>query len=77
MSAIAKRQASPACVTILDRVELRGCNVAESMVDSLNEYAAVVVWDSVTDPDNNWMHFPQEVGGVEADDGDGDGDEEG
>ena len=74
LSAMAKRQASPGCVTILDRVELRGCNVAESMIDRLNEFAAAVVWDSVTDPDNNWMHVPREVGGVEGEDGEGDGD---
>jgi len=63
-SAMMKRQASPACVTILDRIELRGCTVAEWMVDSLNEFTAVVVWDSVTDPDN-WMHVPREVEGEE------------
>ena len=72
LSAMAKRQASPACVTILDRVELRASTVTERMVDVLNEFAAVVVWDSVTDPDN-WMHVPREVEG-EGEDGDGDGD---
>ena len=78
--AMTKRQASPACVTILDRIEFRGCTVAEWMVDGLNEYTAVVVWDSVSDPDN-WMHVPREVegGGEEEEDedeGDGDGDGE-
>ena len=53
LSAMAKRQASPACVTILDRVELRGCNVTKSVVDDLTKFAAVVVWDSVTDPPDN------------------------
>jgi hypothetical protein len=79
LSAMTARQASPACVTILDRVELRGCTVAEGMVEGLNEFAAVVVWDSVTDPDN-WMHVPREVAGDAEDvdaDGDGDGDEDG
>ena len=82
-SGMTKRQASPACVTILDRIEFRGCTVAEWMVDGLNEYTAVVVWDSVSDPDN-WMHVPREVeGGAEEDededegDGEGDGDGEG
>jgi len=77
-SAMTKRQASPACVTILDRIEFRRCTVAEWMVDGLNEYTAVVVWDSVSDPDN-WMHVPRDVDGAadedeDEDDGDGDGD---
>jgi len=63
-SAMMKRQASPACVTILDRIELRGCTVSEWMVESLNEFTAFVVWDSVTDPDN-WMHVPREMEGEE------------
>jgi len=77
LSALTARQASPSCVTILDRVELRGCTVADCMADGLNEFAAVVVWDSVTDPDN-WMHVPREVGGEGEDaDADADGDEDG
>jgi F-box-like len=68
-SAMAQRQASPACVTILDRIELRGCTVSEWMVDGLNEFTAVVVWDSVTDPDN-WMHVPREVEGEDEDEDD-------
>lgn len=77
LGALTARQASPSCVTILDRVELRGCTVADSMVDGLNEFAAVVVWDSVTDPDN-WMHVPREVGGdAEGEDADADADAEG
>jgi uncharacterized membrane protein YgcG len=79
-SAMTKRQASPACVTILDRIEFRGCTVAEWMVDGLNEYTAVVVWDSVSDPDN-WMHVPRDVEGAadgdEDDDEDDDDDEDG
>jgi hypothetical protein len=70
-----KRQASPACVTILDRIEFRGCTVAEWMVDGLNEYTAVVVWDSVSDPDN-WMHVPRDVEGAADDDDDDDDDDE-
>ena len=61
---LVQRQKSPACVTILDRVELRGCTVAEDAIDSLKEFAAVVVWDSVTDP-NSWIHVPREGGGEE------------
>jgi hypothetical protein len=53
LSAMAKREVSPVCVTILDRVELRRCNVAKSMADYLKKFAAVVVWDSVTDPDDD------------------------
>ena len=68
-AAMAQRQASPACVTILDRIELRGCTVSEWMVDGLNEFTAVVVWDSVTDPDN-WMHVPREVEGEDEDEED-------
>ncbi|KAI9463936.1 hypothetical protein F5148DRAFT_1286004 [Russula earlei] len=66
-SAMTRRQASPACVTILDRIELRGCTVSEWMVDGLNEFTAVVVWDSATDQDN-WMHVPREVEGEEEED---------
>ena len=73
-SAMTKRQASPACVTILDRIEFRGCTVAEWMVDGLNEYTAVVVWDSVSDPDN-WMHVPRDVEGA-ADEDEEDEDED-
>ena len=78
--AMTKRQASPACVTILDRIEFRGCTVAEWMVDGLNEYTAVVVWDSVSDPDN-WMHVPRDVEGApdedeDEDDGAGDNDDD-
>ena len=72
-SAMTKRQASPTCVTILDRIEFRGCTVAEWMVEGLNEYTAVVVWDSVSDPDN-WMHVPREVEGAHDEDEDEDGD---
>ena len=67
--ALVRRQKSPACVTILDRVELRTCTVAEDAIDALKEFAAVVVWDSVTDP-NGWINVPQ--GG----EGDGEGEEE-
>jgi hypothetical protein len=75
-SAMTKRQASPACVTILDRIEFRGCTVAEWMVDGLNEYTAVVVWDSVSDPDN-WMHVPRDVEGApDEDDDEGEDDED-
>ena len=70
--ALVQRQKSPACVTILDRVELRGCTVAEDAIDSLKEFAAVVVWDSITDP-NSWIHVPREGGGDEEG---GDGEEE-
>ena len=75
LGGLTARQASPSCVTILDRVELRGCTVADCMVEGLNEFAAFVVWDSVTDPDN-WMHVPREVGG-DGEDADADGDEDG
>ena len=82
-SAMTKRQASPTCVTILDRIEFRGCTVAEWMVEGLNEYTAVVVWDSVSDPDN-WMHVPRDVEGAadeeedeEEDEDDGDDEDEG
>ncbi|KAI9449012.1 hypothetical protein BJY52DRAFT_1228020 [Lactarius psammicola] len=71
-SALVQRQKSPACVTILDRIELRACTVAEDAIDSLKEFAAVVVWDSVTDP-NSWIHIPREGGGDEEG---GDGEEE-
>ncbi|KAH9035678.1 hypothetical protein EDB84DRAFT_1484778 [Lactarius hengduanensis] len=71
-SALVQRQKSPACVTILDRVELRACTVAEDTIDSLKEFAAVVVWDSVMDP-NSWIHIPREGGGDEEG---GDGEEE-
>jgi hypothetical protein len=64
-----QRQASPKCVTILDRIELRGCTVSELMVDGLHEFTAVVVWDSVTDPDN-WMHVPREVEGEDEEEED-------
>jgi hypothetical protein len=74
-SAMTKRQASPACVTILDRIEFRGCTVAEWMVDGLNEYTAVVVWDSVSDPDN-WMHVPRDVEGAPDEDEDEDDEDE-
>ena len=74
-SAMTKRQASPACVTILDRIEFRGCTVAEWMVEGLNEYTAVVVWDSVSDPDN-WMHVPRDVEGAADEDDDEDEDED-
>ncbi|KAH9039109.1 hypothetical protein EDB85DRAFT_1887581 [Lactarius pseudohatsudake] len=71
-SGLVQRQKSPACVTILDRVELRACTVAEDTIDSLKEFAAVVVWDSVMDP-NSWIHIPREGGGDEEG---GDGEEE-
>jgi len=48
--ALRRRQTSPACVTILDRIELRKCAVKKEMVDLLKESAVVVVWDKVTDP---------------------------
>ncbi|KAI0262780.1 hypothetical protein BC834DRAFT_374372 [Gloeopeniophorella convolvens] len=48
-----QRQESPECVTILDRIELRVCTVAEWMVRRMGEYAAVVVWDSVN-PETGW-----------------------
>ena len=53
------RQASPLCVTTLDRIELRVCTVEEDDVDALRTFASVVVWDSVTDahswPNDPWM----------------------
>ena len=70
--ALVQRQKSPACVTILDRIELRKCIVAEDTIDLLKEFAAVVVWDSITDP-NSWIHVPREGGGDEEG---GDGEEE-
>ncbi|KAH9176104.1 hypothetical protein EDB89DRAFT_201167 [Lactarius sanguifluus] len=70
--ALVQRQKSPACVTILDRIELRACTVAENTIDSLKEFAAVVVWDSITDP-NSWIHIPRDGGGDEEG---GDGEEE-
>ena len=45
-----RREASRACVTILDRIELRKCAVKKEMVDFLKGSAVVVVWDTVTDP---------------------------
>jgi hypothetical protein len=36
------------------------------MVDGLNEFAAVIVWDSVTEPDD-WMHVPREAEGEDED----------
>jgi hypothetical protein len=65
--ALVRRQKSPACVTILDRIELRACTV-EDAIDVLKEYAAVVVWDSITDP-ISWIHVPRDGGG------DGEGEE--
>ncbi len=70
--ALVQRQKSPACVTILDRIELRTCTVAEDAIDSLKEFAAIVVWDSITDP-SSWIHIPREGGGDEEG---GDGEEE-
>lgn len=67
---LVQRQKSPACVTILDRIELRGCTVAEDAIDSLKEFAAVVVWDSITDP-NSWIHVPRGEGGGEEEGGEG------
>ncbi|KAH9052534.1 hypothetical protein EDB87DRAFT_501912 [Lactarius vividus] len=46
------REASPSCVTILDRIELRRCAVKEDMINSLKRSAAIVVWDTITDPKN-------------------------
>ncbi|KAH9048662.1 hypothetical protein EDB83DRAFT_2676925 [Lactarius deliciosus] len=46
------REASPSCVTILDRIELRRCIVKEDMINSLKRSAAIVVWDMITDPKN-------------------------
>ena len=66
---LVRRQKSPACVTILDRVELRACTVTEDAIDALKEFAAVVVWDSITDP-NSWIHVPRDGAG------DGEGEEE-
>ena len=48
--ALFRREASRACVTILDRVELRQCAVKEEIIDSLKKYAVIVVWDMITDP---------------------------
>ena len=47
-------------MTILDRIERRECTVSEWMVDGLNEFAAVIVWDSVTESDG-CMHVPREA----------------
>ncbi|KAI9445900.1 hypothetical protein H4582DRAFT_2069206 [Lactarius indigo] len=46
------RETSPSCVTILDRIELRRCAVKEDMINSLKRSAAIVVWDTITDPKN-------------------------
>ena len=48
--ALFRREASRACVTILDRIELRQCVVKKETVDILRRSAVVVVWDMVTDP---------------------------
>ncbi|KAH9052533.1 hypothetical protein EDB87DRAFT_1835844 [Lactarius vividus] len=51
------RQASPLCVTILDRIELRACTIEDEEVDRLKEFASVVVWDPDTDADS-WLNDP-------------------
>jgi hypothetical protein len=48
--ALFRREASRACVTILDRVELRRCAVTKEMIDSLKKSAVLVVWDTIMDP---------------------------
>ena len=63
------RQASPLCVTTLDRIELRACTIEEDEVDPLRAFASVVVWDSITDgPDDPLMGWV----GEERDDDDDD-----
>ena len=47
--ALFRREASRACVTILDRIELRFCVVKKEMIESLKESAAVVVCDTTSD----------------------------
>ncbi|KAH9048661.1 hypothetical protein EDB83DRAFT_2676924 [Lactarius deliciosus] len=51
------RQASPLCVTTLDRIELRACTIEDDEVDCLKEFASVVVWDPSTDADS-WLNDP-------------------
>ncbi|KAH8981137.1 hypothetical protein EDB92DRAFT_2107027 [Lactarius akahatsu] len=51
------RQASPLCVTTLDRIELRACTIEDDKVDCLKEFASVVVWDPNTDADS-WLNDP-------------------
>jgi hypothetical protein len=48
--ALFRREASRACVTILDRIELRQCAVKKETVDILRKSAVVVMWDMATDP---------------------------
>jgi hypothetical protein len=48
--ALFRREASRACVTILDRIELRRCAVKKEIIDSLKRSAVLVVWDMITDP---------------------------
>ena len=71
-----RRQASPLCVTTLDRIELRACTVEEEVIDSLRAFASVVVWDSITDAhgwlDDPWMGWADE----ERDDDDDEADAE-
>ncbi|KAN0127159.1 hypothetical protein V8E53_015029 [Lactarius tabidus] len=66
------RQASPLCVTTLDRIELRVCTVEEEDVDSLRPFASVVVWDSITDahswPNEPWMDQVEQESGNDDDD---------
>ena len=50
--ALFRREASRACVTILDRIELRRCAVKKEIIDSLKRSAAIVVWDMITNPNN-------------------------
>ncbi|KAH9038168.1 hypothetical protein EDB85DRAFT_2287595 [Lactarius pseudohatsudake] len=51
------RQASPLCVTTLDRIELRACTIEDDEVDCLKEFASVVVWDPNTDAES-WLNDP-------------------
>ncbi|KAI9445899.1 hypothetical protein H4582DRAFT_2093700 [Lactarius indigo] len=51
------RQASPLCVTTLDRIELRACTIEDEEVECLKEFASVVVWDPSIDADT-WLNDP-------------------
>ena len=66
------RQASPLCVTTLDRIELRMCTVEEEDIDALRPFASVVVWDSINDalswPNEPWMDQVDEERDDEDDD---------
>ena len=65
------RQASPLCVTTLDRIELRACTIEEEEVDLLRKFASVIVWDPIADADS-WLNDPWMVLDEERDDDDDD-----